>query len=122
VHKFWQDTDKEISLMEDILDTPSAETHRFREHWVTLRRRILWLAALEANAEWAQKVSAEAENIDDQLAAEAADDVIRPTFETLRSFAKYRFFAVDDALKKDCDSLRRINEPLKSMLEEIRNA
>jgi hypothetical protein len=122
VHKFWQDTDKEISLMEDILDTPSAETHRFREHWVTLRRRILWLAALEANAEWAQKVAAEAENIDDQLAAEAADDVIRPTFETLRSFAKYRFFAVDDALKKDCDSLRRINEPLKSMLEEIRNA
>lgn len=122
VHKIWQDTDKEISLIEDILDTPSAETHRFREHWVTLRRRVLWLAALEANAEWAQSVSAEAENIDDQLAAEAADDAIRPSFENLRSFTKYRFFAVDDALKKDCDSLRRIDEPLKSMLEEIRNA
>ena len=122
VHKIWQDADKEISLIEDILDTPATGTNRFREHWVTLRRRVLWLAALEPDAEWAKKAVEEAENIDDQLAAEAADDVIRPLFETLRSFTKYRFFAVDDALKKDCSSLRRIDEPLKSMLEDIRNA
>lgn len=121
VHKIWQDVDKEISLIEDVLEIPADGKKRFRDHWMTLRRRVLWLATLEPDAEWSRNATKEAERIDDKVAAEASDQEIRPLFESLRSYAKYRFFAVDDALKKDCDSLGRIDEPLRSMLEEIRN-
>jgi hypothetical protein len=120
VHKLWQDADNEISLLEDFLGVAVSDTSDFCEHWERLRSRILWLAELDKNDEWSKQAAQYSEHIDFGLMDEKKlDDETRTLLETYCRLLRFRFLAVDAMLKSACGSLRKIDSPLKSMLEEI---
>ena len=53
------------------------------------------------------------------LADDKLSDEMKASIETCRSLVRFCFLAIDDTLKLDCGSLRRIDDPLRSIIEEI---
>jgi hypothetical protein len=115
----WQDAENEFSLVDDLFNIPSGEAMQFSDHWLQLKSRVRWLATLDPDAEWAARARQYSDDIDDQLAEEKLESDLRPSFETYRNLIRICFFGIDAMLKSDCRSLRKIEDPLKSILQEI---
>jgi hypothetical protein len=118
-HKMWQDAENEFSLIGALFDVPAGGADEFAEHWFTLKSRILWLATLDPGAEWAERARQYVDDIDDELADDKLSDEMKVSIDTCRNLVRFCFLAIDDTLKLDCGSLRRIDDPLRSIIEEI---
>lgn len=121
VHKIWQDAQNELLLIEDVFSASAKDVQLFAEHWLLLRAYVLWLAALDPDAEWAKLARTYSDRIETELTRETLSDTMKPSFEAFCRVLKFRFFAVNAMLKADCNSLGKFQSPLKSMVEEIRN-
>jgi hypothetical protein len=122
VHKFWQDAENELSLIEGFFGVPASAASQFVEQWLVLRSRVLWLASLDPDADWSKQAMKCSEHIDDELTDEKLADVVKPLFDAYCRLLKFRFFAIDAALKADCGSLGKFHAPLKQFVEEIGHA
>ncbi len=114
-HKLWQDAENGFSLLTKVLDGSRGGIGEFTMPWFMLKARILWLAELDPGTEWAERAKKYSVEISDQL----ADEKSKPSLETYHKLTKLCFFAADAMLKSDCSSLRRIDDPLSSVLQDI---
>jgi hypothetical protein len=122
VHKIWQDAENDLSLIEDVLLTPAGGAPKFVSHWLALRTRVILLASLDPDAEWAKLAKTYTDQIEAQLTQEKIDDRLKPSFGAFARILKFRFLAVDATLKADCGALGKFHVPLKTMVEDIANA
>jgi hypothetical protein len=53
------------------------------------------------------------------LANKKLDDQIKTLFDSWRNSFRFRFLAIDNTLKLDCHSLRKIDGPLTEILKEL---
>jgi hypothetical protein len=119
-HNLWQETENDISLVEDFFNIPGQEVADISEPWFAVKSRVLWLAELDPDDPWAGKARQFSDQIDDQmLQKKELDDQIRAQFETYRNLFRFRFLAIDNTLKLDCGSLRKIDMPLAAILNEL---
>ncbi|MBI3435691.1 MAG: hypothetical protein HY056_11545 [Proteobacteria bacterium] len=131
-HDMWQKVDDDylwpldkafvesITLVED-----------FNAVWPETKLTVGALASLNPDAAWSRNVRKYSDNIDDELAraatAPGADDAageepmknLGRRFNEYRSEVRFRFFAVDNALKRECGMLIRLGDPLRSLLREL---
>ena len=115
----WQDAEKQISDIANIVSVSGDEFSEFSEHWSTLKSRVLWLATLDPGDPWAKQVQQSSDEIDDGLSKEKLDDEVRHRFEAYGNQFRFRFLAIDNTLKQDCSSLRLIDAPLTRILREL---
>lgn len=117
--KLWQDAEKEISDIANSIGVSGDEFSEFSRLWYGIKSRVLWLATLDPKDPWAKQAKQFSDEIDDGLTKEKLDDEIKHCFETYRNLFRFRFLAIDNTLKKDCSSLRRITVPLTEILKEL---
>lgn len=119
-HSLWQETQNDISLVGDFFDIPGEEIADVSDHWFTLKSRVLWLATLDPDDPWAKQAREFSDEIDDDLLSKKVmDDEIKARFEAYRNLFRFRFLAIDNTLKQDCGSLRKIDGPLAEILKEL---
>jgi hypothetical protein len=112
-HDYWQVTDTELRTVEKTLLT---DTDQLIDQWPVLRSRI---SILCDGREWG--VPFEKEELDIDAAIESQDAAqMRKHFRLLRRHAVTRFYQVDCMLKKHCDELKRVGEPLSYMVRVLR--
>jgi len=119
VHRIWQDAESAFSLIEGSLSAPASSAEEVIEDWFLLQRQLLWLASLDPEAEWSSQVRAIADGIVDQLNEHSFNAAIGPQIAILHRLIKFRFFAVDAALKSDCGVLDKLYVPLTDLVAEI---
>jgi hypothetical protein len=119
-NKLWQEAENEISLVADFFNIPGQEVADVSESWFAIKSRVLWLAELDPDNAWAAKARQFSDQISDQiLQKNKLDDEIKEQFETYRNLFRFRFLAIDNTLKLDCWSLRKIDMPLAAILNEL---
>jgi hypothetical protein len=119
-HNLWQETENDISLVEDFFNIPGQEVADISESWFAVKSRVLWLAELDPDDPWAGKARQFSDQIDDQMVQKKElDDQIRAQFGIYRNLFRFRFLAIDNTLKLDCGSLRKIDMPLAAILNEL---
>jgi hypothetical protein len=119
-HHLWQETENDISVVEDFFNIPGQEVADISEPWYAVKSRVLWLAELDPDDPWAKQAREYSDEIEDGLVGKKTmDDQIRAHFETYRNLFRFRFLAIDNTLKLDCGSLRRIDGPLTEILKEL---
>jgi hypothetical protein len=116
-HNQWQDADDELRRIEDFLEQGDNGVDELVDSWPTLKLLIQPLLD-EARDARAQTFKLDGEKLE---AAIAAHDPfkIKQSFRRFRGQANARFYEVDDTLKRTCDELRLIGEPLALMLQVI---
>ena len=121
-HKMWQDTDNKISDLEETFGHASEEIREdFNLAWGGpngAKESVRAMMALDPKAKWTQNLQQYSDRLDDELAHEAPGADLLKAFDAYRREARFRFFAVDSQLKKDCAELVRIGEPLRAIIEE----
>ena len=86
--------------------------------WFKVRSRVDWLANGVRSENWGKQAEAYATEIDDELGKEQklGDDarigISKPT-----DLVQGPFLKIDESLKMDCGSLRRIDDPLTKIRE-----
>jgi hypothetical protein len=119
-HHLWQETENDISVVEDFFNIPGQEVADISEPWYAVKSRVLWLAELDPDDPWAKQAREYSDEIEDGMVGKKTmDDQIRAHFETYRNLFRFRFLAIDNTLKLDCGSLRRIDGPLTEILKEL---
>ena len=119
-HNLWQETENDISLVEDFFNIPGQEVSDISEPWFAVKSRVQWLAELDPDDPWAEKARQFSDQIDDLMVQKKElDDQIRAQFGTYRNLFRFRFLAIDNTLKLDCGSLRKIDMPLEAILKEL---
>jgi hypothetical protein len=112
-HDQWQAVDLELRRIEANL---GSDTTELELSWPELK---VMAAPLYSSAEeWARTLRADCEKLD---SATAAQDIarIRQGFQRYRRQTGDRFYRVDANLKRLCDDLREIGDPLASVLQMI---
>jgi hypothetical protein len=118
--KLWQEAENEFSLAADFFSIPGQDVADVSAPWFAVKSRVLWLAELDPDDGWAGKAREYSDQIDDQLLQKKKLDAqIKAQFETYRNLFRVRFLAVDNTLKLDCWSLRKIDIPLSAILNEL---
>jgi hypothetical protein len=108
-HDYWQVADSHMRRMAVDLDD-------LIDNWPSLKTRI---AVLIDGREWATPLKTEEKGLDAAIAGKD-EKQIRKRFKCFRRLAGTRFFEADDMLKKQCDELRRVGEPLAYMAKVLR--
>jgi hypothetical protein len=118
-HKMWQDAENQMSLVGSCLDLPDDATG-IADDWFTLRSRVGWLAELEPHEQWSNEARKHTVEIETEIAKEGkVDDRLRMHFEAYRTWFKNPFKKMDEALTVDCGSLRKMDDPLIKILNEL---
>jgi hypothetical protein len=118
-HKMWLEAENQISQIRSDFDLPDYATGLARQ-WFKLRSRVDWLAKLDPSENWDKQAEGYATEIDDELGKEQKlGDDARMHFETYRSWFRDPFLKIDESLKMDCGSLRRIDDPLTKIVNEL---
>jgi hypothetical protein len=112
-HDRWQELDVELRLEKNAF-LGSAEG--LASSWPRLRAQLLPLCT--GSEEWASRLITECGKLD---AAVAARDLAnqRCTFLQVHSQAATRFYQVDIALQRLCETLREIGKPLTELLRKL---
>jgi hypothetical protein len=119
-YNLWQEAENDISVVEDFFNISGQDIADISEPWFAVKSRVLWLATLDPDDPWALQVRQLSDQIDDEiLAKKQLDDQIKAQFDTWRNSFRFRFLAIDNTLKLDCSSLRRIDGPLTEILKEL---
>lgn len=122
-HNMWQEADNKIWLLEETLAGASNEAREdFEFDWPAAKDAILFLADMDPNAKWSQRIHEYSMSLDDELAREeeVASRALENSFDAYRREARVRFFRVDKLLRGDCEALVRIGKPLLEILEDLR--
>ena len=115
----WLEAENQISQIRSDFDLPDYATGLARQ-WFKLRSRVDWLARLDPSEDWGKQAEAYATDIDDELGKEQKlGDDARMHFETYRSWFRDPFLKIDESLKMDCGSLRRIDDPLTKIVNQL---
>jgi hypothetical protein len=119
-HTIWQEVDDQISLLADLVICSNPREAAFVEHWFLVRKRIRWLCAIDPSASWAQVAASYAEDIDDELADEHADeDTASPLVNRFIRIIRLRFLEVDARLKRHWASLNPISNILSDITAQL---
>jgi hypothetical protein len=119
-YNLWQEAENDISVVEDFFNIAGQDIADISESWFAVKSRVLWLATLDPDDPWAAQVRQLSDQIDDDiLANKKLDDKIKAQFDTWRNSFRFRFLAIDNTLKMDCSSLRKIDGPLTEILKEL---
>jgi hypothetical protein len=119
-HNLWQEAENDFSVVESFFNLPGDEVAEIGKPWFALKKRVLWLAALDPDDPWAKQAREFSDEISDAiLKKRKLDDEIRAHFEQYRNLFRFRFLAVDNTMKMDCGSLRKIDGPLTEILREL---
>jgi hypothetical protein len=118
-HKMWLDAENLIFEIRSDFDLPNHPAG-LAGQWFKLRDRIDWLAKLDPSENWGKQAEEYATEIDDELGKEQKlGEDARMHFETYRSWFRDPFLKIDESLKMDCGSLRRIDDPLTKIVNEL---
>jgi hypothetical protein len=119
-HTLWQLAENDISLVEDFFAVPGQEVADISELWFSVKSRVAWLADLDPDDGWGRQARELSDEIDDGLAkSRRLDGQITARFEAYRNLFRFRFLAIDNTLKLDCNSLRAIDAPLTEIRKEL---
>jgi hypothetical protein len=119
-HNLWQETENDFSLLESFFNLAGDEVAEISKPWFAVKKRMLWLASLDPDDLWATHAREFSDEISDAiLNKKRLDDEIKAHFERYRNLFRIRFLAVDNTMKLDCGSLRKIHEPLTEILKEL---
>lgn len=110
-HDRWQEIDLELKRIQATLDKDTFELELF---WLDLKAMVE-VQYQNCEEEWALSLRKEAENLDQAITDNNAAK-IRRYFFSYRRRASDRFYRVDVNLKRFCGNLRRVGEPLTSVL------
>ncbi|HEV7858588.1 MAG TPA: toll/interleukin-1 receptor domain-containing protein [Pyrinomonadaceae bacterium] len=114
-HNKWQEIDLEIRRIEGNM---AADYTELEDSWADLR--VLTQSQCDCSEEdWAQLLKKKIAELDKAL-AESDAVKIRQSFQSYRSKSNARFFEVDLDLKELCAQLRKVGEPLTTILEMMR--
>lgn len=114
-HDAWQIVDRELRRIETFLDYDTTE---LEASWPDLKTLASPLYCT-AHAKWAIALSSIAEQVDRAIAMK--DPIAcKRSFRRYRRQANDRFYQVDDELKQLCEELRKIGEPLATVLRMIK--
>jgi len=118
-HKMWQDAEKQMSLVGSQFGVLENASTVFGE-WVLLRKRVDWLAELEPSEQWSNQAKQHSAEIESEFYKEGKlDDDIRMHFDAYRRWFSGPFKKMDEALKADYGSLRKMDDPLTKILNEL---
>jgi hypothetical protein len=120
-HRMWQDAEKELFLIDALLDVPGPATADTVHEWFRFKSRILWLAALDPDAGWSADAQTLADQISDAMAAAEKRDSIKAYRTKYSKLIAVCFFAIDAMLKTDCTTLRKVDGPLNAILKELQS-
>jgi hypothetical protein len=113
-HDLWQEVDNRLHLIENDLDVELAS---LKESWDEIREIAAPLYARRLEP-WAEVFRALDRNL--RVAIEESNPAkAKSNFRLCRGRASDRFYQVDVVLKRFCDNLRTIGEPLAAVLEII---
>jgi hypothetical protein len=119
-YSLWQEAENDISVVEDFFNISDQDVADISEPWFAVKSRVLWLATLDPDDPWAAQVRQLSDKIDDQmLESKKLDDQLKEQFDKYRNSFRFRFLAIDNTLKLDCSSLRKIDGPLTEILKEL---
>jgi hypothetical protein len=119
-YSLWQEAENDISVVEDFFNIAGQDVADISEPWFAVKSRVLWLATLDPDDPWAAQVRQLSDKIDDQmLESKKLDDLLKEQFDKYRNSFRFRFLAIDNTLKLDCSSLRKIDGPLTEILKEL---
>jgi hypothetical protein len=119
-YSLWQEAENDISVVEDFFNISGQDVADISEPWFAVKSRVLWLATLDPDDPWAAQVRQLSDKIDDQmLESKKLDDLLKEQFDKYRNSFRFRFLAIDNTLKMDCSSLRKIDGPLTEILKEL---
>jgi hypothetical protein len=119
-YSLWQEAENDISVVEDFFNIADQDVADISEPWFAVKSRVLWLATLDPDDPWAAQVRQLSDKIDDQmLESKKLDDPLKEQFDKYRNSFRFRFLAIDNTLKLDCSSLRKIDGPLTEILKEL---
>jgi hypothetical protein len=112
-HDRWQELDVELRLERIAL---ISTTDLLGTSWPRLRTQLLPLCG--GSETWATRLLADCGKLDAALAAGDAS-LQRSTFLLVYSQAATRFYQVDIALQRLCETLREIGKPLSELLRKL---
>lgn len=110
-HDYWQSFDREMRRIESTL---SQDLIELKMSWPYLQEQADGLIDADADP-WTVTFQKDSHNLDAAL-AEQHPVKIRRYFKLYRKRASQRFFQVDVTLKRLCEELREVGEPLTSVL------
>jgi Effector-associated domain 10 len=114
-HDYWQELDLELRRIEGNLERDSIELEM---SWPDLKARTNVLFAGEIGDPWTVAFEQDGQNLDLALNAQNPAKIKR-YFRMYRRRASDRFYRVDASLKRLCEELREVGEPLASVLRII---
>ncbi|WP_017302004.1 hypothetical protein [Nodosilinea nodulosa] len=113
-HDYWQEIDLELRRIESNLDQNLVELEM---SWPDLKARSDRLFDAGAD-QWTLAFQQDSQNLD--MALKAQNPIkIKRYFRLYRRRARERFYQVDVTLKRLCEELREVGEPLASVLRII---
>jgi hypothetical protein len=119
-YSLWQEAENDISVVEDFFNISGQDVADISEPWFAVKSRVLWLSTLDPDDPWALQVRQLSDKIDDQmLEGKKLDEQLKTQFDAYRNSFRFRFLAIDNTLKLDCSSLRKIDGPLTEILKEL---
>ncbi|HYK01998.1 MAG TPA: toll/interleukin-1 receptor domain-containing protein [Thermoanaerobaculia bacterium] len=107
-HDDWQEADTELRRC-------ASDPSELAESWAVVKLKV---GVLAGNAEWAIGLRREEQRIDSALSANEPRQLQR-FFRLYRRQAVDRFFRVDSMLKRQCDELRKVGEPLATIVRVL---
>lgn len=113
-HDRWQIVDLDLRRIEQFIDQDITELEL---SWPDVRERVAPLY-LESAESWGAALKNDADKVTEALGA-ADPTKARQFFRRFRRQAGERFFRVDIELKRVCDELRKVGEPLASVLKVL---
>lgn len=113
-HDYWQELDLELRRIEANLEKDLIELEM---SWPDLKERTEILFN-PAGDQWAISFQQDSQNLDATLSAQNPAKIKR-CFRMYRRRAGDRFYQVDVTLKRLCEELREVGEPLASVLRMI---
>jgi hypothetical protein len=118
-YKMWQDAENQMSLVGTYFIAPD-DAAGIADDWFKLQSRVDWLANLEPNEQWSKEAKEHAGEIETELFKEGQlEDDARMHFEAYRTWFRGPFKKIDQALTVDCGSLRKMDDPLTKILNEL---
>ena len=118
-HRLWQDAEKELLLIDALLDVPGPLTDETHRQWLKVKSRIVWLAERDPSASWKDDAKPFADKISDAMAASENWKGDKAWREDIRKMIALCFFAIDAIMKAESTTLLKLAPPLTSLLKEL---
>jgi hypothetical protein len=115
IHDSWQVIDVELRQLEISLNYGIDD---LTTSWFYLRNRVSLICDGDTDS-WSVGFHEDSENLESAIAAAQSSKDVRRYFRLYRRRASERFYQIDQALKRLCDELRTVGEPLASVLRTI---